>query len=158
IPSDVVRREQCLFCAVDVAPAQANASELDERPAELTADIRPELVARHRELVLGVFELPAQAEDLTAMDATTPVDAADRIARGPTLHRVRPLFREVVLRESLQRAHELAVHDARREWIELAGGRRDTGLFEKSEPLVDFARDDEPARFGYAPDCGRCGI
>jgi hypothetical protein len=59
----------------------------------------------------------------------------------------------------LQRAHELAVDDARRERIQLARGRRDPDFIEKGEPLLDFAGEHEPARLGDPADrrCRRIG-
>ena len=56
---------------------------------------------------------PAQPQDLGAMDAAAPMQTPDRVRLAPPLHRVGPLLGDVVLREPLQRADELAIDHAR---------------------------------------------
>ena len=77
------------------------------------------------------------------MDPAAAVEAPDRVGLAPPLHRLGPLLGHVVLGEALQGAHELAVHDARRERIELPGDRRHARFVEQRQALLDVAVQDE---------------
>ena len=120
IPSGVVRGEKRLLRAVDVSFVQPDAAQLAERPSELATQVGPQLFTRLERLDLGFSTRSAQAEDLGTVHATTSVQAADRVGARPALHRVGPFLRQVVLREPLQRAHELAVDDASGHRIEIS--------------------------------------
>ena len=76
----------------------------------------------------------------------------------PPLHRLGPLLGQVVLRQSLQRAHQLAVHDAGRERVELARGRRHPGLFEQGQAALDVTVEDQQSRLRDASDGGGRGV
>ena len=71
------------------------------------------------------------------MDPAAAVEASDRVRLAPPLHRLRPFLGHVVLRESLQGAHELAVDEPCRERIEVAG--------DASPPRLRRAARDLPA-------------
>lgn len=86
------------------------------------------------------------------MDPAAPVETPDGIRPAPSLHRLRPLLRQVVQRKPLQCADELAVHDPGREWIEIPGDRGYPHLVEQRQTLRDFAVEDEEARFCHPPD------
>jgi hypothetical protein len=53
------------------------------------------------------------------MDPAASVEAPDGVRLAPPFHRLGPFLGRVVLGESLQGAHELAVDEARRERIEI---------------------------------------
>ena len=74
------------------------------------------------------------------MDPAAPVEAPDGVRLAPPLHRLGPLLGHVVLRESLQGAHELAVDDPGRERVEVAGDRRHPHLVEQGETLPRHRR------------------
>jgi len=89
------------------------------------------------------------------VDAAAAVDASDGVRRAPPLHRFRPFFGQIVLRESLQSAYELAIHDSRGERIELAGDRGYPSFVEERQSVADLAREDETSRLGHPSD-GSC--
>ena len=86
------------------------------------------------------------------MDPATPMKAADRVRLAPPLHRLRPFLRGVVLRESLEGADELAVHEPGRERIEVVGDHRHAHLVEKRETFVHVAAEDKEPRLCYPSD------
>ena len=73
---------------------------------------------------------------------------------GPAFHRFGPLLGQVVVRQPLERAHELAVHDPRRQRVEVARGGRRPRLVEQRQPSVDLSVEDQQARLGYPADGG----
>ena len=89
------------------------------------------------------------------MDPAAPVEAPDGVRLGPPLHRLGPFLGQVVLCESLQGAHELAVDDPGRERIEVTGDGRDSHLVEQRETLPNIAAEDEEPRFCHAADRAR---
>ena len=92
------------------------------------------------------------------MDAAAAVDAPDGLPVAPPLHRRRPLLGQVVLRERLQRAHQLAVDDPRGEGIELAGDRGHGRFVEEPQALLDVAVQDEAAGLGHPAHGGSSRI
>jgi hypothetical protein len=79
------------------------------------------------------------------MNPAAPVDAPDRVRPAPPLHHLSPFLGRVVLCESLQGAHELAVDEARREGIELIRDHRHAHLVEQRETLPHVAvQNQEP--------------
>ncbi len=92
------------------------------------------------------------------MNAAASVNASHRSPLPPSLHGLRPLLGQVVLRDRLQRTYELAVHDSGEEGIELAGDRDDGRFIEQLEALLDVAIQDEAARLRDSADRGRGGI
>src|SRR3954453_7059434 len=104
-----MRGQEGLLGAVDVTHAKPDPSELAERPAHLTAQLRAQLLTGHKRLSFRLVALPAQLQDLRAVHAAAPMQAPDGIRPAPRFHRVSPFLRDVVLRESLQGADELAV-------------------------------------------------
>ena len=135
IPPGAMSGQEGFLRAVDVSLAQSDPSELGQRPPELASQVGAQLLARRERLLLGLVARPAQPEDLGAVDAAAPVEAPDGVRRAPPLHRLGPFLGEVVLRESLQGAHELAVDDPRGERIEVAGDRRHPGFVEQRQTL-----------------------
>ena len=89
------------------------------------------------------------------MDAAAAVDASDGVRRAPPLHRFRPFFGQIELRESLQSAYELAIHDSCRERIELAGDSGHASFVEERQSVADLAGEDETPRLGHPSD-GSC--
>ena len=90
------------------------------------------------------------------MHAAAAVEAADRVRAAPSLHRIGPLLRDVVLRQSLQGADELAVHDPGRERIEAPGDRRHPDLVEQRQPFRDIAvQDAQPSTRHPSDGAGR---
>src|SRR6185503_1631192 len=133
--------EEGLLRALEVTPPVADTTELDQRPAELAAQVGTQLLARTEDLHLRLGAGAAEPQDLRAVDATAPVQAADGAHLGPALHGPGPLLRQIVLRERLQRAHDLAVDHPGRHRIDLAREHRDAGLVEGLEPVADLAAD-----------------
>ena len=111
VPARLVGRQERLFGAGEVAALQPDAAELAERPAELAAKVRSQLVAGLERLGLGLVAVSPQPQDLGAMHPAASVQAADGVGVRPTLHRLGPLLGQVVLGEALQRADQLAVDD-----------------------------------------------
>ena len=68
----------------------------------------------------------------------------------------RPFLGEIVLRDPLQGAHDLAVDDPRGERIELPGDRGDGRFLEEHQALLDLACQDEAPCLRHPPD-GRRG-
>ena len=142
-----MRGQEGLLGAVDVALAQPDPSELAERPPHLTAQIRAQLLAGLQRLSLRLVARAAQPQDLRAVHTAAPMQASDGIRPAPSLHRLGPLLGDVVLRQSLQCADELAVHEPGRERIEIPGDRRHTCLVEQRQALLDIAvQDAQPSR------------
>ena len=79
------------------------------------------------------------------MDTAASVETPDRLSVPPALHRRRPLLREVVLPERLERTHHLAVHQSGPEGIEFAGDGRRGRFVEQRETSRDIALQDEAA-------------
>ena len=154
IPSGLVSREEGFLCAFDVSFQQPDPSELAQRPPELASQVGAQLFARQKSLLLCLVARSPQPEDLGAVDATAPVDASDGTGRAPSLHGFRPFLGEIVLRDPLQGAHELAVDDPRGERIELARDRGDACFVEEHQALLDLARQDEASRLRDASNRG----
>ena len=150
-----MRGQQRLLGAGEVSLVQPDPSELVQRPPELASQVGAQLLAGHERLALRLVARPAQPQDLGAVDPAATVEAADGVRLAPPLHRLGPLLGHVVLGEALQRAHELAVDDARRERIELPGDRRHPGLVEQRQTLLDVAVEDEQPGFGHPSDGAR---
>ena len=147
-------RQERLLRAFEISPPKPDTSQLGQRPPELATQVRPQFVAGEERLRLGLAVRTAQAKDLGAMHAAASVDAADASPKPPTLHRLRPLLREVVLRDGLKRADQLAIDETRHEWVELTGHRGDGGLIEQPEALRDVASEDQAARLRDPADGG----
>ena len=81
--------------------------------------------------------------------------APDRIRLAPPLHHFGPFLGDVVLREALQGADELAVDDSRRERVEVPGDRRHSHGVEQRQALLDITVQDQQACFCDPPDCTR---
>ncbi len=143
VPADVLGGQQGLLGALDVSPAKSDPSQLAQRPPELAAQVGPELLARPERLDLCLVARSAQPENLRAMDPAATVEAPDGVRRAPPLHRRRPFLGHVVLSEPLQSAHELAVHDARGERIEITGDEGDPHVVEQRETSLDLSAQDE---------------
>ena len=142
-----MRGHEGLLGAVDVSPAQPDSSELAQRPSHLPSQVRAQLVAGRQRLLLGFVARPAQPEDLRAVHAAATTEAADGVRPAPSLHRLGPLLGDVVLREALQGADELAVHESRRERIEISGDRRHSHFVEQRQTFLDIAvQDAQPCR------------
>ena len=138
--------EERFVGAGDVSRAQPDAAELADRPSQLAAKVGPQLLARLERFGLGLVAPSPQPQDLGSVHAAPTVEAADGVGVGPPLHRLGPLLGQVVLRQSLQRAHQLAVHDAGRQRVELAGRHRHPGLLEQGQASLDLAVEDQQAR------------
>ena len=155
IPPGAVSGEQGFLRAGDVSLVESDPSELVQRPPELASQVGTQFLAGQERLVLRLVARPAQPEDLGAVHPATPVEAPDGVRLAPPLHRLGPLLGHVVLREALQRAHELAVDDPGRERIEVAGDRRHPGLVEQRQALLDIAVEDEQPGLGHLSDGAR---
>ena len=89
------------------------------------------------------------------MDPAAPVKAPDRTRLAPPLHHFGPFLGDVVLREALQRADELAVDDPGRERVEVAGDRRHSHVVEQREAVLDITVQNQQACFCDLSDCTR---
>jgi hypothetical protein len=155
IPSRTVSRQKCFLCALEIASAEANAAKLGQRPAELSPEIRAQFLAGEQRLMLGLDARSSQPENFSTVNAAASMEAADWLPVVPAFHRVRPLLGQVVLAEGLQRAHELAVDDPRRQRIDFSRYRRDGCFVHQVETLSDLPLQDQAARFGHASQRGR---
>ena len=155
IPPGVMSGEECFLGAHDVCFVESDPAELVQRPPQLAPHVGAQLVAGHERLTLGLVARAAQPQDLGAVDPATAVKAPDRVGLAPPLHRLGPLLGHVVLGEALQGADELAVHDARRERIELSGDRRHPRFVEQRQSLLDVAVHDEQPCLGDPTDGAR---
>jgi hypothetical protein len=126
-----MRSQEGLLGAADVPLAEPDPSKLAERPSHLPSQVRAQLLARRQRLSLRLVARPAQPQDLRPMHAAAATEAPDGIRLAPPLHRLGPLLGDVVLRESLQGADELAVHQPGRKRIEIPGDRRHSNLVEQ---------------------------
>ena len=135
VPSRSMSRQQRFLRAPEVSLVEPNASELGERPPELASQVRSQLVAGEKGLVLRLGTRPAQPEDLRSVDPTAPLDAPDGIGLRPTFHRLGPLLGQVVEREALEGAHQLAVDNPCGEGIQISRHRGHPGLVEQREHL-----------------------
>src|SRR3954466_5508560 len=120
IPAGEMGGDQRLVCAGGITGVETDPPQFVERPPELPSQVGTQLLAGHEDLPLGLDARPAEPENLGAVDSATPMETADGVGLAPPLHRLRPLLRDVVLPQALQSAHEFAVDDAGRQWIELA--------------------------------------
>ena len=77
------------------------------------------------------------------MDPAPSVEAPDGVRLAPPLHRLRPFLGRVVLRESLQGTHELAVDEACRERVELIRDHRHPHLVEQGETFPHVAAQNQ---------------
>ena len=92
------------------------------------------------------------------MHTAAPVQAPDGVRPAPSLHRLGPLFGDVVLGEPLKSADELAVHEPGRERIEVTGDRRHSHLVEQRQAVRDVAvQDAQPSR-RHPPDRACRGV
>ena len=155
VPPRAVGGEQGLVRTRDVTPVQADPSELVQRPPQLTSQVRAQLLAGRGRLALRLGARAPQPEDLGAVHPAAAVQAPDGVGPGPPLHHLGPLLGEVVQREALQGAHELAVDDPRRERVEVARDGRHPGLVEQRQTVLDVAVKDEQAGLGHPADGAR---
>lgn len=130
IPASLLCRDERRFRAGEITPPQPDAAQLGQRPAKLAPEVRPQLVTGGERLALRLAAGAAQPENLRAMEATPAMDAAHWLPLPPALHGLRPLLGEVVLRDRLEGADNLAVHDPGRQRIDLAGHGRHRGFVE----------------------------
>ena len=158
IPAGLVRRQKRLFRALDVALPKSNAAKLGQGPAELPSQVGSELVACLENLGLRLGAATAQAEDLGAMHAASPVETAHRLPVPPSLHLFRPLLGEVVLPEGLKRADHFAIDNPGPEGTDLTRDRRDRGFVEQRDASRDVPFEDKAARLRHAADRGGCRI
>jgi hypothetical protein len=77
------------------------------------------------------------------MDPAPSVEAPDGVRLAPPLHRFGPFLGRVVLCESLQGAHELAVDEACRERVEVIRDHRHPHLVEQGETFSHVAVQNE---------------
>ena len=77
---------------------------------------------------------------------------------APPLHRLGPLLGDVVLRESLQGADELAVHEPGRERIEVPGDRRHSHFVEQRQTFLDIAVQDAQPSCRHSSDGARRSV
>ena len=157
LPAGTMRGQEGLL-GPSSRPCAAGSAELAERPSHLTAEVRPQLLAGHQRLALRVVACAAQPQDLRAVHAAAAMEAFDGVGAAPPLHRLRPLLRDVVLRQSLQGAHELAVHDPGGERIEIAGDRRHADVVEQRESVRDIAVQDAQSRSRHPTDGAGRGV
>jgi hypothetical protein len=155
LPPDAMRGQEGLLGAVNVPLAQPDPSQLAERPSHLPSQVRAQLLAGHQRLSLRLVAGPAQPEDLRAVYAAAPMQAADGVRLAPPLHGLGPLLCGVVLREPLQGADELAVHEPGRERIEVPGDRRHSHFVEQRQTSLDIAVQDAQPRRRHPPDRAR---
>jgi hypothetical protein len=94
-------RDECVLCSLDIAPAKPNAAKLGQRPSQFAAQVRTKFLAREQRLLLCFRAGSAQSENFSAVHATASMEASDRPAVVPLLHRLRPLLGKVVLPECL---------------------------------------------------------
>ena len=158
LPPDAMRGQERLLGAVEVALAQPDPSELAERPSHLASQVRAQLLAGHQRLSLRLVARPAQPQDLRAVHAAAPVEAPDGIRPAPPLHRLGPLLGDVVLREPLQGADELAVHEPGRERIEVPGDRRHSRFVEQRQTFLDIAVQDAQPSCRHSSDGARRSV
>ena len=141
---------------VQIALPQANRAELGQRPPELSPHPRSKVVARAERFGLGGIAGPRNPQDLGAMHAAAPVEAAEGAAGPPPFHRIGPLGRHLVQRQALRRAHELTQHHPGGEVVDLAGEQQRADVFELGETVGEVAGEDrDPGRGSPADHDGR---
>jgi hypothetical protein len=154
-PAQPMRGQEGLLGAVDVALAQPDQPELAERPSQLPTQVRAQLLAGHQRLSLCLVARAAQSQDLGAVHAAAPMQAPDGVRPAPPFHRLGPFLGDVVLRESLQRTDDLAVHESRRERIEVPGDGCHPRLVEQGQTFLDIAAEDAQPRRRHPSDRAR---
>ena len=92
------------------------------------------------------------------MDPAPSVEAPNGVRLAPSLHRLGPFLGRVVMRESLQGAHELAIDEARRERVELIRDQRHPDLVEQGEAFPHVAAQNEEPGFCDPSDGARCRV
>jgi hypothetical protein len=142
IPSGAMRFEQRVFGAGNVTSAEADLAELGQRPPQLASKVGAKLVAGRDRFELCVSTSAAQPENLGAVNAAATVQAADGVRLTPPFHHLGPFLGQVILGDALQGAHQLAVHNARRQRIQLSRCRRDPHLLQQRQSGVDIAVED----------------
>jgi hypothetical protein len=89
------------------------------------------------------------------VDPAASVEAPDGIGLGPLLHRLGPFLGQVIVRQALQGAHQLAVDDSCRERIQVLGDGRHPGLVEQRQALGDIAVQDAQPCLRHLADGAR---
>ena len=151
-PGVLMRFEERRLGAGDVAASQADVAELDEWPAELAPHPGTKFRAGRERLRLGGIARPRHAQDLGAMDAAPPVDAAEGRTVSPALHDLGPVRCHVVACQPLRRADQLAVHHSGRQGVCAARHQQRPDLLELGETCVDVAVVDLHTGLGDAAD------
>src|SRR5262245_31226033 len=77
IPTALVRGEKSFLGAIEITSVLANATELGERPAELAAQIRTQLLAGPEGLLLRLRACSAEPQNFGAVNATAPMQTPD---------------------------------------------------------------------------------
>src|SRR5215204_2650449 len=113
VPSGLVRVHEGILRTGNVAPHQPNATEFRQRPSELATQVRTQLFAGKECFHFGFFASPTKPQDLSPMNAATPVDTSHRLPLSPPLHGFGPLLSLVVLGERLERTHDFAIDEPR---------------------------------------------
>jgi hypothetical protein len=136
----------------DVALAEPDVAQLGERPAELAAHPRAEVVAGAQRLVLRRRARARHPQDLGPVDAAPAVEPTEGGAVPPPVHGFRPLAGHVVEGQALRGADQLAQHHPAGEGVDRARHEQGTDLVELLEALGDPALQDRDAGAGRAAD------
>ena len=88
------------------------------------------------------------------MHTASAMGAADSACAAPALHRLGPLLGEIVLSESLEHAHQLAIEHSGRGGIGFTRHGRDPRLVDQVEAMAYVARQDHGVRLGNPTDRG----
>lgn len=150
IPPGLAGGSQRFLGARVIAPAQPDASQLGQRPAELQAQVRPQLVARPHRFGLGLGGRTPEPQELRPVHAAPPAEAAQGFGGPPPFHDRGPVLGPVVQRQALVGTDQFAVHDAGRDRVQLTRQDRSSRLVEQGEPLRHLALEDQAAPFGEA--------
>src|SRR5688500_8306901 len=105
-PGVLAGGDERLFGAAPIAPAQSDGAELHQRPAELAAHPRSQFLACPERFCLGEIARTGDSQQLSAVDTTSTIDAADRGAVAPALHHLGPLPGPVVTCQTLRRTDQ----------------------------------------------------
>src|SRR5687767_434400 len=89
------------------------------------------------------------------VNATASMDTSDWLPLPPAFHGFGPFLSQVVLGQRLQCANDLAKDDAGREWINLAGDRRQSCFIEQRKSLRYITFEDQAPGLCY-PSNGGC--
>ena len=158
IPPRIAGAEERLLRTSKIAQLQSCPAQFGQWPAELPAEVRPQLRTCSQGLLLRLGGRPTQSQDLGTVNPAAAMDAADTASVAPPLHGLGPLLGEVVLSEPLEHAHQLAVDHPGRDGVEFTGDGGHRRLLNKVEAPTYLARQDHRMCLGHPTDAAAAGL